>query len=621
MRDRKRRQFLTAAAVFYIFVLYFAVKAAPYINEGGPAALIGGLYDEIDRPFHFEVGIWTLKGVVLISFFYLFAVIMGWQGIKNYRWDEEFGSAKWESVHYINKKYKTREPVFDTEDIPLWRQDTILTRYARMGYDFFREEHQRNLNTLIIGGSGSWKTRGYIMPNIMQMNATFVVTDPKGEIAKKTGNMLKRFGWEVKVFDIIHPEKSIRYNPFVYFRNDKDVIQFVNNFFTATDASKGQNVTKQDPFWDDQAKNLMLAFCFLLYKEAPVDEQNFGMVLELLHNAAVSEEKENVSPVDLIFSRLERRNPEHIAVGFYKDYKVASGKTLKSVQSTLSARLSFFNLEVLTKLTVTDDVDIRSLGEKKTALFLVIPDNDTSFNFLIGTLYQQMFQQLYDLADNVYHGQLPVHVRFLMDEFANIHLPDDYEKILSTARSRNCSFTIVLQDKSQIEALFKDVYKSIIGNCDELLFLGSNELETCKYVSELCGKETIDVKEYSQSYGRNGSFTVQKRKQQRDLIFPDELRRKANKIAILIIRGEHPIQDEKYNMKNHPYYEYIPEGRNLKKRKHHEPAAIYDWGSTELAVGRVEVMREYRGQITDVNGVRGAVRILSEEEALRKYAS
>lgn len=621
MRDRKRRQFLIAAAVFYIFVLYFAVKAAPYINEGGPAALINGLYREIERPFHFEIGMWTIKCIAIISYFYMFAVMMCYQGIKNYRWDEEFGSAKWESIRSINKKYKTKEPVFDTEDIPLWRQDTILTRYARMGYDFFRPEHQRNLNTLIIGGSGSWKTRGYIIPNIMQMNASYVVTDPKGEIAAKCGNMLKKFGWNVKVFDVIHPEKSIRYNPFVYFRNDKDVIQFVNNFFTATDAPKRQNAMSGEKFWDDQAKNLMLAFCFLLYKEAPAEEQNLGMVLELLHNAAVSEEDENVSPVDLIFSRLERRNPGHIAVGFYKDYKVAAGKTLKSVQSTLSARLSFFNLELLTKLTMTDDIDIRSLGEKKTALFLVIPDNDTSFNFLIGTLYQQMFQQLYDLADHVYHGILPVHVRFLMDEFANIHLPDDYEKILSTARSRNCSFTIVIQDKSQLEALFKDVYKSIMGNCDELLFLGSNEFDTCEYISKECGNETIDVKEYSQSYGRNGSFTVQRRKQQRTLIFPDELRRKANKIAILIIRGEHPVQDEKYDMKKHPYYEYIPEGKNLKKRKHYEPAKVYDWGSTELAVGSVEIMKEYRGQITDLSGVGGMARILTEAEVLKKYAA
>lgn len=619
MRDNKRKQFLLIASLFYVFVLYFAIKISPYITDAGPGYLLEGLEKMADEPWSFDLGKHTIRGILIVSFFYFFIVLIALDSIKNYRFDEEFGSAKWGSIRTINKKYKTREPVIDVKDIPLWRQDVLLTMKTRMGYDFYRPDHQRNLNTLIIGGSGSWKTRGYIMPNIMQMNASYVVTDPKGELAKKMGNMLKQFGWEVKVFDVIHPDKSICYNPFVYFREDKDVLQFVNNFFTATDAAKGGgNVNKQDPFWDDQAKNLMLAFTLLLYHHAPVEEQNLGMVLELLHNAKVSEEDDIPSPVDIIFTKLKAEAPDDTAVGFYYDYKVAAGKTAKSIQSTLSARLSFFNLDILDKLTRTDDIDIRSFGEKRTALFMVIPDNDTSFNFLIGTLYQQMFQQLYDLADHVYDGPLPVHVRFLMDEFANIHLPDDYEHILSTARSRNVSFTIVLQDISQIKALFEKVYQSIIGNCDEILFLGSNEKETCEYMSALCGKETVYIKSYSRSFGRNANYTVNTQKQQRDLMFPDEMRRKANQIAILIIRGEYPILDRKYDMKRHKLYKYVPEGKNLKREK--EPVYIYDWGTTELSQGSVTILTERPKEVTDLSKIKPTDIVLSEDEVIKKYA-
>ena len=283
-----------------------------------------------------------------------------------------------------------------------------------MGFDFYRPEHQKNANTLIIGGPGTWKSRGYMMPNIMQMNGSIVVTDPKGEMAKKLGHMLKLFGYRVVVFDISNPERSVCYNPFRYFRNDKDILQFVTNFFAATE---NKNATKQDDFWDKQAMNLMLAFAYLLYHEAPSEEQNFGMINELLLAADVKEDE--VSAVDLIFAKLEKEQPEHIAVKYYKSYHKGGAKTLQSIQSTLSARLAYFNLDSISKLTVTDEIDICSMANTKTALFCVIPDSDASLNFLVGSLYQQMFQQLYDLADNVYHGPLPMHIRFLMDEFAN----------------------------------------------------------------------------------------------------------------------------------------------------------------------------------------------------------
>ncbi len=594
-------------------MVYFTIKAAPYINDGGPMALLDGLYSEIDRPFHFVIGWWTIKAVVGMTLFYLLTVAVIYSSLKNYRHGEEHGSAKWASVYRLNKKYAAKEDIF--KDIPMWRQNMILTHSARMGYDFYRPQHQKNANILIIGGPGTMKSRGYIGPNIMQMNSSMVITDPKGELAKKFGNMLKDNGYRVVVFDISKPEKSACYNPFKYFRNDKDVLQFVNNFFAATE---DKNAQKGEKYWDDQAKNLMLAFAYLLYHEAPAEEQNFGMINELLLAANVMDNNDdNISAVDVIFMRLEEREPEHPAVRYYKSYHKGSGKTLQSIQSTLSSKLSHFNLESIVKLTNTDDIDICRIATEKTVVFCVTPDSDASLNFLVGTLYQQMFQQLYDLADNVYDGPLPIHIRFLMDEFANIALPDDYSKILSTARSRNMSFAIVLQDKSQIEKLYETLYKTIMACCSTWLFLGSNEKETCEYISSLVGKETITAKEYSKSQGR---WTVNYRQQERWLITPDEVRRKANEIAILIIEGEDALKDKKYDMKNHKYYKYVAEGKNLKRKK--DPAVIFDWGSIAHSNGNITQLNSYQGKLSNIDSLQiKSGKVLSDEEIIRKYAT
>ena len=494
----------------------------------------------------------------------------------------------------------------------------ILTNRARLGFDFHR--HGKNGNTLIWGGPGTWKSRGYIIPNIMQMNCNLVVTDPKGELAKKCGDMLRKNGYRVIVFDVSNPEKSVCYNPFVYFRNDMDVLDFVNNFFSSQEQ---KNTQKMDQFWDDQAKNLMMAFCFLLYHEAPEEEQNMSTVLQLLHSAEVSDEDGFMSPVDMIFAKLEKEKPGHIAVGYYKDYHKGGAKTLQSIQSTLSSKLAYFNMEALQKLTITDDIDIRSFATQKTALFCVTPDSKASLNFLIGTLYQQMFQQLYDLADDVYDGPLPIHIRFLMDEFANIALPDDYQKILSTARSRNVSFAIVLQDKSQIEKIFDTIYKTLMACCSEWLFLGSNEKETCEYFSALIGKETVMVKSTSTTHGMNASYTVQYTPTQRDLMTADEMRRKSNKLAILIIEGENALKDEKYNMKQHPNYYMIAEGDNLTRKE--DPAKIYDWGSTEQAKAHMEwqwnIAEEDRDKVVRVDEIEADGVVMSEEELLDKLAA
>lgn len=617
MLQERKKTLVLVLVLTYPFVLYGLIRAAPFITHNGLSYFIDNLERDLRmHPFRIFFVNQTPKIVLIGTTIYALIGAAIYDSLKNTRSGEEHGSARWATVREINKKYAAKEVVFP--EAPKWMQDMILTNRARLGFDFYR--HGKNGNTLIWGGPGTWKSRGYIIPNIMQMNCNLVVTDPKGELAKKCGDMLRKNGYRVIVFDVSNPEKSVCYNPFVYFRNDMDVLDFVNNFFSSQEQ---KNTQKMDQFWDDQAKNLMMAFCFLLYHEAPEEEQNMSTVLQLLHAAEVSDEDGFMSPVDMIFAKLEKEKPGHIAVGYYKDYHKGGAKTLQSIQSTLSSKLAYFNMEALQKLTITDDIDIRSFATQKTALFCVTPDSKASLNFLIGTLYQQMFQQLYDLADDVYDGPLPIHIRFLMDEFANIALPDDYQKILSTARSRNVSFAIVLQDKSQIEKIFDTIYKTLMACCSEWLFLGSNEKETCEYFSALIGKETVMVKSTSTTHGMNASYTVQYTPTQRDLMTADEMRRKSNKLAILIIEGENALKDEKYNMKQHPNYYMIAEGDNLTRKE--DPAKIYDWGSTEQAKAHMEwqwnIAEEDRDKVVRVDEIEADGVVMSEEELLDKLAA
>ena len=617
MLQERRKMLVLVLVLTYPFVLYGLIRAAPFITHNGLSYFIDNLERDLSmHPFRIFFVEQTPKIVLIGTAIYALIGAAIYDSLKNTRPGEEHGSARWATVREINKKYAAKEVVFP--EAPKWMQDMILTNRARLGFDFYR--HGKNGNTLIWGGPGTWKSRGYIIPNLMQMNCNYVVTDPKGELAKKCGDMLRRMGYRVIVFDVSNPEKSVCYNPFVYFRNDMDVLDFVNNFFSSQEQ---KDSLKENQFWDDMAKNLMMAFCFLLYHEAPKEEQNMATVLQLLQAAEVSEEDGFMSPVDMIFAKLEKEKPGHIAVGYYKSYHKGGPKTLQSIQSTLSSKLAYFNMEALQKLTITDDIDIRSFATQKTALFCVTPDSKASLNFLIGTLYQQMFQQLYDLADNVYDGPLPIHIRFLLDEFANIALPDDYQKILSTARSRNISFAIVLQDKSQIEKIFDTIYKTLMACCSEWLFLGSNEKETCEYFSALVGKETVMVRSTSISHGMNANYTVQYTPTQRDLMTADEMRRKSNKLAILIIEGENALKDEKYNMKKHPNYYMAAEGKNLKRKK--EPAKIYDWGSTKQAKAHMEwqwnIAEEDRDKVVRVDEIEADGVVMSEEELLDKLAA
>lgn len=518
-------------------VIWLAILIAPSLNGGLPQ-IIKDFPKVMENPFSFNFCDKTIVTLFVFIIAYILGIGIYISTKKNYRRREEHGSAKWGDAKRLNKKY---------EQVP-FSSNKILTQNVSIGYD--SRKHRRNMNTLIIGGSGAGKTRFYAKPNVMQANTSLIVLDPKGEIARDEGYLLEKKGYVVKVLDLINMDKSHCYNPFVYLQSDNDVQKLVTNLFKATTPKGSQS---QDPFWDTAASMLLLSLIFYLWYEAPKDEQNFPMVMEMLRAGEVKEDDDSfVSPLDILFNQLEIENPNHIALKYYRDYHSGSAKTLKSIQITLASRLEKFNLESLASLTQTDELELDTIGEKKTALFAIIPDNDTSFNFLVSMLYTQLFQQLFYTADHKYGGRLPIHVHFLMDEFANVSLPDDFDKILSVMRSREVSVSIILQNLAQLKALFEKQWESIVGNCDEFLYLGGNEQSTHKYVSELMGKETIDMNTYGKSTGHSGNYSTNYQLNGRELMTPDEVRLLDNKYAILFIRGERPVMDFKYDVLKHP---------------------------------------------------------------------
>jgi len=518
-------------------VVWLALLMAPGLGEGLPGFLekANTIWE---HPFHITICEDSFKTVLVFLMCYLITLAVTLSNDKNYRRREEHGSAKWGSPKAVNKKYADSQ--FDG--------NKLLTQNVAIGLD--GRTHRRNLNVLVCGGSGAGKTRYFAKPNIMNCNTSYCILDPKGELLRDTGNLLREKGYDIKVIDLIDMEKSHCYNPFVYLRSDNDIQRLVTNLFKNTTPKGSQS---QDPFWDQAAMMLLLALVFYLHYEAPDDEQNFSMVLDMIRNGEVKEENDkHDSPLDVLFQRLEDRNPEHIALKYYRNYRSGSGKTLKSIQITLLSRLEKFNLDSLASITETDEMELWSIGEKKTAIYAIIPDNDSSFNFIVGLLYTQLFQQLYYQADVVHGGRLPIHVHFVMDEFANVALPDDFDKLLSTMRSREISVSIIIQNLAQLKALFEKQWESICGNCDEFLYLGGNEQSTHEYVSKLLGKETIDLNTYGKSHGRNGSYSTNWQITGRELMTPDEVRMLDNRYALLFIRGERPVQDFKYDILKHP---------------------------------------------------------------------
>ena len=553
-------------ALGLIPVVWFALLIAPAVS-GGLAKIVEYLPAAMNAPFQIQWCEDSLKTVLFFLAAYGMGIGIYLSTRRSYRRGEEHGSAKWGDARSVNRKYRAKNPA----------GNKLLTQHVRMSLD--GKKHYRNLNTVVIGGSGAGKTRFYAKPNLCQANTSFVVLDPKGELIRDTGFLLEQKGYEVRVLDLLNMKRSHCYNPFVYLRDDNDVQRLVTNLFKSTTPKGSQS---NDPFWDTAASMLLLALAFYLHYEAPDDEKNFPMIMEMLRGAEVREDDDAYqSPLDELFERLEMRNPNHIAVKYYKDYRSGSAKTLKSIQITLAARLEKFNLASLAALTATDELDLPSLGEKKVALFALIPDNDTSFNFLVSILYTQIFQQLFYLADHKYGGSLPVPVHFLMDEFANVSLPTDFSKILAVMRSRGVFVSIILQNIAALKALFEKEWESILGNCDGLLYLGGNETSTHKLISEsYLGKSTVWLDTYGKSTGHSGSYSTNNQITGRELLTPDEVRMLDNRYALLFIRGERPILDEKYDILKHPNVALTTDGK----------APAYQHGGTGRAVAALTLM-------------------------------
>ena len=567
--------------VFYfvgaVFIAWLSVLVAPCIHEGLFDAIIY-LNEAMNSPFSFELCQDTLKCILISESIYSFSYLAYYYNRKNYRRNEEYGSAKWANNKAVNKKYAEKD----------YYSNKILSQNVRIGLDGRR--HRRNLNTLVIGGSGAGKTRFFGKPNLMQCNTSFVILDPKGEQLRDVGNLLEKEGYVIKVVDLINMNRSHCYNPFRYIKDDKDVLKLITNLIRNTTPKGSQT---NDPFWEKSETALLEALCLYLLHEAPEEEQNFTMLMEMIAAAEVKEDDEEYqSPLDELFERLEIRNPNSLALKQYKIYKQAAGKTAKSILISVGVRLSAFNLESIASLTATDELELDLVGERKTAIFAVIPDNDSTFNFLIGMLYTQLFQMLYYQADIVHGGALPVPVHFLMDEFANVALPDEFDKLLSTMRSRLIFVSIIIQNLAQIKGLYKDSWESIVGNCDTLYYLGGNEQSTHKFMSEYLGKETLDTNTYGKSSGRSGNYSTNYQQAGRELLTPDEVRLLDNDYGLLFIRGERPVFDKKYDILKHPRINETTDG-NAKPYLHGKiKYSIDDWQNILLSDREYELLSD-----------------------------
>lgn len=529
---------------------------------------MGRFAEAVKRPFSI---CWTahtpqfLAGALLL---YVCAIALYHSTRQNRRPGEEHGSARWGSVKMLDRRYRDRDS----------SKNVILTRHLQMSLN--GRKHMRNLLQIIVGGSGAGKTRYVVKPNIMQANASYIVTDPKGELARSTIPLLLKKGYTVRVIDLIDPAHSDFYNPFSYIRKDSDVFRLIDNFIKNTTP---KNAQQNDPFWEKSEIALDSALMLYLLHEAPPEEQNMEMLLTMIEYGGAKEDEEDyMSPLDLLFEALEEEQPEHIAVRQYKIFKQAAGKTAKSILVGAAVRLAAFTLPEVQKLTSHDTLELSKLGQRKQAIFCIIPDsNDASLNFLVGMLYTQAFQELYFQADKVHGGSLPIPVRLLFDEFSNVALPDGYARLQATMRSRNVMATIILQNISQLKALFKDDWEGIIGNADAFIYLGGNEQSTHKYISELLGKETISTKTSSQSKGRSGSYSQNFQQAGRELMTPDEVRMLDNRYAIVLLRGEAPVMDEKYDLMKHPNIHLTQDGGAAPYV--HSPVCLYGAGDLDFA--------------------------------------
>ena len=554
-------------ALLGIFSVCLAVVAASAYKEGGNIFVWMGHFSEVlKRPSLLRWTPYTVKCIVIVLLLCAFAVLLYRSDREKRRPGGEYGTAKWGAAETMNQKYADKDG-----------PNVILTQHVSIGMDGYK--HQRNLNVLVVGGSGSGKTRYFCKPGLMDANCSYLVVDPKGEMLRSTGYFLKSQGYDIKVFDLIHPRQSDGYNPFRYIREEPDVLKLMDNLVKNTTPPKGAS---NDPFWEKAEIALDSALMLYLLSEAPKEEQTFEMLMFMLECARVMEEDDQYpTPLDLLFQSLEERDPTHVAVREYKVYKQAAGKTAKSILVTASVRLAAFIFPQYTNIMQRDEMDFGSLGERKRAIFCITPVNDGSMNYLVSMLFTQCFQELYLRADERYDGRLPVPVRVIQDEWANVPQPDSYPKVLATCRSYNIGIDIIVQNIQSIKARYRDEYQSIIGNCDTLLFLGGgNEPESLEFMSKLLGKETISIRTRGQTRGRSGSSSINYQLTGRELMTPDEIRRMPTRDALLLIRGESPVRDRKYNIKKHPNYRYTQDGGA--KPYIHNPPPVTDYALTDL---------------------------------------
>ena len=569
MRQNDFRSAAPVWAVLSPLVLWLAAIAA-YAYEDGMNLFqwMGRFSQVLERPFAIGWTPYTLKYMLVGLLLYGCGITLYYSSRENRRPGEEYGSAKWGSPKELNRKYMDHQH----KDANI-----ILTQRVRLGMNGYIT--QRNMNILVIGGSGSGKTRYFCKPGLYSANCSYLVTDPKGELLRAAGGLLLSLGYEVRVFNLIDPEQSDCYNPFVYVREEKDVLSLIDNLIKNTTP---RNASSNDPFWEKAEVALDSALMLYLIHEAPQDEQNFETMIYMMNFADVREEDEQYrSPLDMLFRALEEEQPAHVAVKQYKVFKQAAGKTAKSILVTAAVRLAAFNIPQYAAMTSMDEMDFGSLGERKRAIFCVIPVNDSSMNYLVGMLYTQCFQELYRRADLKYNGRLPVPVRVLQDEWANVAQPESYPKILATCRSYNIGLNIIVQNVQQIKALYEKEHESIIGNCDTLLFLGGgNEPASLEFIVKLLGRETLATRTRGLTKGRNGSSTTNYQQTGRDLMTVDEVRKLDTNKAILFIRGEDPVIDRKYNLKRHPNIKLTTDGKA--KPYIHKPQGVPDYALPDL---------------------------------------
>lgn len=558
-------------------VVWAALMVAPFLSEG-LAGIVEGFTSGMRNPVKVTWCADSLKAICIFLVIYGMSLGVYYSTHRNYRKGEEHGSAKWGNARQIRKKYAEK----------VSGQNLILTQNVRIGLD--GRKHRRNLNVLVVGGSGAGKTRFYAKPNVMQANTSYVVLDPKGEILRDTGYLLEQQGYDIKVLDLIDTSRSHGFNPFVYLRDDKDVLRLVSNLIRNTTPKGAQS---NDPFWERAETALLEALILYLANEAPPEEQNFPMVMEMINAAEVKEEDEEYASVlDELFERLAMRDPEHLAVKQYHIFKLAAGKTAKSILISCGARLAPFDIQELRDLMAYDELALDTIGDKKTALFLIMSDTDTTFNFVLAMLQSQLLNLLCDKADDVYDGRLPVHVRLLLDEFANIGQIPNFDKLIATIRSREISAAIVLQSISQLKAIYKDAAEIISDNCDSTVFL-SGRGKNAKEIAEALGKETIDTYNTGESRGREKSYSLNYQKLGKELMSQDEIAVMDGGKCILQLRGVRPFFSDKYDITKHPFYKYLSD---------YHPKNAFDierFLSTKLKIKPDDVYEVYEVPISD----------------------